>query len=77
MAGGAKMAALAGKRQQILMAAIFAFHASKAVVRIAAVEIAMDHLLHIGPPETVLPGEVFVIDPDEGFKVVLQGAVSP
>jgi alkanesulfonate monooxygenase SsuD/methylene tetrahydromethanopterin reductase-like flavin-dependent oxidoreductase (luciferase family) len=54
MAGGAKMATLAGKRQQILMAAIFALHAGKAVVQITAVKIAMNHLLHVGPPETIL-----------------------
>jgi len=36
------------------MAAIFAFHAGKAVVQIAAIEIAIDHLLDIGPPESVL-----------------------
>jgi hypothetical protein len=27
----------------------------KAVVQIAAIEIAIDHLLDIGPPETILP----------------------
>jgi len=54
MAGGAEVAALAGKRQQIFMAAVFAFHTGKAVVRIAAVEIAIDHLRDIGPSETVL-----------------------
>ena len=75
MAGGAKMPALARKCQQILVAAIFAFHAGKAVVQIAAIEITIDHLLDIGPPESVLPGEMLVIDPDKGFKVVLHTAV--
>ena len=55
MAGGAKVTALAGKGQQIFMAAVFAFHAGKAVVQIATVEITIDHLLDIGPPEAVLP----------------------
>jgi len=32
MAGGAEVAALAGEGQQILMAAVFAFDAGKAVV---------------------------------------------
>ena len=54
MAGGAKMPALARKCQQIFMAAIFTFHPCKAVVQIAAVEIAIDHMLDIWPPETVL-----------------------
>jgi len=46
MAGGAKMATLAGKGRQIFMTAVFAFHTGKAVVRIAAIEIAKDHLLY-------------------------------
>lgn len=36
------------------MAAIFAFHTGKAVVQLTAVEITMDHLLDIGPPEALL-----------------------
>ncbi len=56
------MAALAGKCQQIFMAAVFAFHTGKAVMQIAAIEIAIDHLLDIGPPEAVLPGEILIID---------------
>jgi hypothetical protein len=75
MAGGAKMATLAGKRQQIFMAAVFAFHTGKATVQIAAIEIAKDHLLDIWPPESVLPGKMLVIDPDEGLKIVLYAAV--
>jgi len=49
------MAALAGKCQQIFVAAVFTFHTGKAVVQITAIEIAIDHLLDIGPPEAVLP----------------------
>jgi hypothetical protein len=75
MTGGAKMTPFAGEGQKILMAAIFAFHTGKAVVQIAAIEIAIDHLLDIGPPESVLPGEMLVIDPDKGFKIVLYTAV--
>ena len=36
------------------MAAVFAFDTSKAVVQITTVEITIDHLLDIGPPEAVL-----------------------
>ena len=36
------------------MVAIFAFHAGKAVVQITAVEITIDYLLDIWPPEAVL-----------------------
>jgi len=75
MAGGAKMATLAGKGQQIFMTAVFAFHACKAVVQIAAIEIAIDHLLDIGSPESVLPGKMLIIDPDEGLKIVLHAPV--
>ena len=44
------------------MAAVFAFHTGKAVMQIAAIEIAIDHLLDIRPPEAVLPGEILIID---------------
>jgi hypothetical protein len=57
------------------MAAVFAFHTGKAVVQIAAVEIAVYDLLQIRPPEAVLPGEMIVIDPDKGLEVVLHEAV--
>jgi hypothetical protein len=55
MARRAKMTALARKYQQIFVAAVFAFHTGKPVAQIAAIEIAIDHLLDIGPPEAVLP----------------------
>jgi len=55
MTRGAEVAALAGKCQQIFMAAVFAFHTGKPVVQITAIEITIDHLLDIGPPEAVLP----------------------
>jgi ABC-type amino acid transport substrate-binding protein len=51
------------------------FHTGKAVVQITAIEIAADHLLDIGPPESVLPGEIFVIDLDKGLKIALYTAV--
>jgi hypothetical protein len=36
------------------MAAIFAFHAGKVVVQIAAIQIAINHLLDVRSPESVL-----------------------
>lgn len=57
------------------MAAIFAFHTGKNVVRIVTIEIAINHLLDIRSPESVLPGEILVIEPDKGFKIVLYTAV--
>jgi hypothetical protein len=44
-------------------------------VQIAAIEITIDHLLDIGPPESVLPGEMLIIDPNKGLKIVLYAAV--
>ena len=49
-----KAATLAREGQEIFMAAVFAFHTGKTVVQIPAIEITMDHLLDIGPPESVL-----------------------
>jgi ABC-2 type transport system permease protein len=69
------VAALAGKCQQIFMAAVFAFHTGEAVVQITAIEIAIDHLLDIGPPESILSGEMLVIDPDKSFKIILYATV--
>jgi len=57
------------------VAAVFTFHTGKAVVQITAIEIAIDHLLDIGPPEAVLPGKMLVIDPDKDFKIVLHATV--
>ena len=67
--------ALARVCQEIFMAAVFTFHTGKPVVQITAVEITIDHLLDIWPPEAVLPGEMLVIDLDKGFKIVLYTAV--
>ena len=70
MAGGAEMAALTGKCQQILMAAVFTLHTGKAVVQITAVQIAVNDLLEIGAVESVLPLKLFLIDLDKGFKMI-------
>ena len=37
------------------MAAVFASDAGKSVCKIAAVQITVDHLLDIRPPEAILP----------------------
>jgi len=36
------------------MATVFTLHAGEAVVQLAAIEIAADRLLDIGPPESAL-----------------------
>ena len=61
--------------QDIFMTAVFAFYAGKAVVRVAAVQIPVDHLLDIGPPESVLPRETVVIFLHKGFKIILDAVV--
>ena len=44
-------------------------------MQIAAIKIAIDYLLDIGPPEAVLPEEMLVIDPDKRLKMVLYAEV--
>ena len=53
------------------MATVFTLNAGEAFVQVAAIEIPVNHLLYISPPEAVLPGEMFVIEQDKGFKIVL------
>ena len=53
------------------MAAVFAFDTGKAVAQIAAIQITIDHLFDIGPPEAVLPGETVVVFLHKGFKIIL------
>jgi hypothetical protein len=71
----AEMSSFTRKRQQVFMAAVFAFHAGKAMVQIAAVEITVNHLLKIRTPESVLSGEMFIVVLNKGFKIVLYTAV--
>jgi len=49
-----KAATLAEECQEIFMAAVFAFHAGKAVVQVPAIKLPVNDLLQIGPPESVL-----------------------
>jgi hypothetical protein len=51
MTGRTEMTALAGKCQEIFMAAVFAFHTGKAVVQVPAIEVPVNDLLQIGPPK--------------------------
>jgi hypothetical protein len=69
------VAALAGKGQQVFMAAVSTFHPGKTVVQIAAVEIAIDHLLDVGPPESVLPRKTLLIDLNKDLEAVFNAAV--
>ena len=49
------MTALAGKGQKIFMVAIPALHPGKAVVQVATVQVAVNDLLEVGPPDPVRP----------------------
>ena len=60
------MTGLAGESKKILVVAVFASHAGKAVVQIATVEITVNDLLEIGTEETVGPLESILVDSDEG-----------
>ena len=62
------MATLAGEDQEIFMAAIFAFYTGKAVVRDAAIEIAINHLLEIELPGRLLPSEMFITEMHKGYR---------
>ena len=75
MAGRAKVAALAGEGQQVFMAATFAFDAGKAIVHIPAVEVTVNNLCAIRPPEAILSGEMIVIDLHKGLEAILHTAV--
>jgi hypothetical protein len=50
-----KTAIIAGKGQDIFMAAVSAFHKGKAVAQIAAIQIPINNLLNIRQPESILP----------------------
>jgi hypothetical protein len=75
MAGGAEVTALAGEGEQVFMAAVFAFDTGKAVVQIAAIEIAVNHLLDVRPPEAVMLGKMIIINLNERFKTVLDATI--
>jgi hypothetical protein len=57
------------------MTAIPAAHARKAVVQVAAVQVAIDHLPDIGPEKPVPAVEALFIDLLEGFKMILHALV--
>jgi len=69
------MTALAGEGKKILVIAVFTFHPGKAVVQITAVKITVNDLPEIGTEESVGPLKPFLVDPDEGFQMILDTAV--
>ena len=75
VAGRAEMAALAGERQKIFVAAVITSDAGKTMLQIAAVEVTVDHFFDIRPPETVIPGKPVIINLHEGFNVILHAGI--
>jgi hypothetical protein len=73
--GRTEMAALAGKCQQIFMAAIFAAYSGKTVLQITAVQVTVDHLFDIRPPESVISGKPVIINLCEGFEIIFYAVV--
>ncbi len=48
-----------------------AVHTGETVVQVAAVEVSVNHPPDLGPPKSILPGVILVIDLREGFEIVL------
>ena len=57
------------------MVAIPALHPGKAVVQVATVQVAVNDLLEVGPPEPVRPFKMLFIDLDEALEVVLHAPI--
>jgi hypothetical protein len=53
MAGGAKMPALAGEGQKVLMVAVFAFHPGKTVAQISTIQLLIHDIPEIRTEESV------------------------
>ena len=66
MARGTEMTALAGEGQKIFMVAIPALHPGKAMLQVATVQVAVNDLLEVGPPEPERPFKPLLIDLNKG-----------
>ncbi len=75
MARGAKIPTLTRVRDKKLMPAVTAFDAGEAIVKIAAVKVAIDDLFDVGPPEAKFLGKPLIVDPNELFEKVLDASV--
>jgi hypothetical protein len=75
MTGGTEMAALAGEGQKIFMVAMPALHPGKAVVQVAAFQIAVDDPIEVGTPEPVMPFEPLLVDLNKGLKMVFDAPI--
>lgn len=75
VAGEAKMPALAGESQKVLIAAIFAFHTGKAVVQISTVQVLIHDIPEIRTEESVGPLKLLFVPLDKGFKMIPDATV--
>jgi len=57
------------------MMAIPALHPGKPVVQISTVQVAVNDLLEVRPPEPVSPFKMLFVDLDEALEVVLHASV--
>jgi hypothetical protein len=69
------MPPLARKGQKVLMAAVPAAHPRKAVVQVAAVQVAIDYMADIRPEKPILALKTLFIDLLEGLKMILHALV--
>ena len=69
------MAAFAGYGQKIFMVAIRALHPGKALVQVATLQVAVNDLSEVGPPEPVPPFEPLLVELKQGIKMVIHTAV--
>jgi hypothetical protein len=61
--------------QKIFMVVIPALHLGKAVVRVAPLQVAVNDLLEVRPPEPVRTFEPLLLDLYKGLKMVLHSPV--
>ena len=61
--------------KKVLMVAVLALHPGKAVVQVAAIQIAVNGFLEIGTKKSVGPLESFLVNLDEGFQMILDTTI--
>jgi hypothetical protein len=75
MTGWTKVAALTRKGEQVFVAAFLAPHPCKTKMQIAAIQIPIDDIGHIGPPEAITGCIAVLPTHFQLFKVVFYAAV--
>ncbi len=70
------MSAFARKGEKILMAAVHALNPGKSAVEVAAIQVAVDDLPHVGPKETILLCKGLVVGLVKGLKMILNTLIT-